>query len=48
LTVVSFPASPADPFFNINAPEDLAAAERLLATVVSADNAPSDGTGSHD
>ena len=31
LAVVDFPAFPVDPFFNINSPEDLAAAERLIA-----------------
>jgi molybdenum cofactor guanylyltransferase len=31
LVQVDFPASPVDPFFNANRPEDLAAAERLLA-----------------
>lgn len=30
LAVVEFPAQPFDPFFNINRPEDLAEAERLL------------------
>jgi len=29
--VVGWPATPVDPFFNINTPEDLATAERLLA-----------------
>ena len=28
---VDFPTDPIDPFFNVNSPEDLAAAERLLA-----------------
>ena len=31
LAVVDFPAFPVDPFFNVNSPEDLAAAERLIA-----------------
>jgi molybdopterin-guanine dinucleotide biosynthesis protein A len=31
LTQVDFPATPVDPFFNANRPEDLAAAEQLLA-----------------
>ncbi|MEK9971793.1 MAG: molybdenum cofactor guanylyltransferase MobA, partial [Ferrovibrio sp.] len=31
LVQVEFPAHPVDPFFNANAPEDLAEAERLLA-----------------
>ena len=31
LAQVDFPATPVDPFFNANRPEDLAAAERLLA-----------------
>jgi molybdopterin-guanine dinucleotide biosynthesis protein A len=31
LVQVDFPAHPVDPFFNANAPEDLAEAERLLA-----------------
>jgi molybdopterin-guanine dinucleotide biosynthesis protein A len=31
LAVVDWPVAPVDPFFNINRPEDLAAAERLLA-----------------
>lgn len=31
LAVVDFPADPVDPFFNVNTPEDLAAAERLIA-----------------
>lgn len=31
LAQVEFPADPVDPFFNANRPEDLAAAERLLA-----------------
>ncbi len=31
LAVVDFPATPFDPFFNTNRPEDLAEAERLLA-----------------
>jgi molybdopterin-guanine dinucleotide biosynthesis protein A len=31
LAVVDFPATPLDPFFNTNRPEDLAEAERLLA-----------------
>jgi molybdopterin-guanine dinucleotide biosynthesis protein A len=30
LTIVDFPAEPIDPFFNINRPEDLIAAEHLL------------------
>lgn len=30
-TAVEWPTEPVDPFFNINSPEDLAAAERLLA-----------------
>jgi molybdenum cofactor guanylyltransferase len=30
-TAVDWPIEPLDPFFNINTPEDLAAAERLLA-----------------
>jgi molybdenum cofactor guanylyltransferase len=33
LAVVEFPATPLDPFFNINRPEDLAEAERLAAPV---------------
>ncbi len=33
LAVVEFPTIPLDPFFNANEPEDLATAERLLATV---------------
>lgn len=33
LVQVDFPAAPVDPFFNANAPEDLAEAERLLATL---------------
>jgi molybdopterin-guanine dinucleotide biosynthesis protein A len=45
LTTVEFPALPFDPFFNINTPEDLATAERLLATQTSADNASRDGMG---
>jgi molybdopterin-guanine dinucleotide biosynthesis protein A len=32
---VDFPASPIDPFFNINTPEDLAAAETMAATTAS-------------
>lgn len=32
LATVAFPATPADPFFNVNHPEDLAEAERLLTT----------------
>ena len=31
LATVDFPATPVDPFFNANRPEDLAEAERLLA-----------------
>lgn len=31
LRAVEWPVEPVDPFFNINSPEDLAAAERLLA-----------------
>jgi molybdopterin-guanine dinucleotide biosynthesis protein A len=31
LATVEFPATPVDPFFNANRPEDLAEAERLLA-----------------
>lgn len=31
LAVVDFPADPVDPFFNVNTPEDLAAAERLVS-----------------
>jgi molybdopterin-guanine dinucleotide biosynthesis protein A len=31
LATVEFAATPLDPFFNANRPEDLAAAERLLA-----------------
>lgn len=31
VAMVDWPSAPFDPFFNINAPEDLAAAERLLA-----------------
>jgi molybdopterin-guanine dinucleotide biosynthesis protein A len=31
LAVAEFAAAPLDPFFNTNAPEDLAEAERLLA-----------------
>ena len=30
LIQVEFPAEPIDPFFNMNRPEDLKAAERLL------------------
>jgi molybdenum cofactor guanylyltransferase len=33
LVTVEFPAAPVDPFFNANHPEDLAEAERLLASV---------------
>jgi molybdopterin-guanine dinucleotide biosynthesis protein A len=33
LAVVAFPAGPVDPFFNVNEPEDLAAAERFLAAL---------------
>lgn len=33
LARVEFPAQPYDPFFNVNAPEDLAEAERLAALV---------------
>ncbi|HXP32314.1 MAG TPA: molybdenum cofactor guanylyltransferase MobA [Stellaceae bacterium] len=33
LAVVAFPAAPVDPFFNVNEPADLAAAERLLAAL---------------
>ena len=33
LATVEFPAAPVDPFFNANRPEDLAEAERLLASV---------------
>jgi molybdopterin-guanine dinucleotide biosynthesis protein A len=33
LVQVDFPATPVDPFFNANAPEDLAEAERLLAAL---------------
>ncbi|MHA1535923.1 MAG: molybdenum cofactor guanylyltransferase MobA [Alphaproteobacteria bacterium] len=33
LATVEFPGEPVDPFFNANRPEDLAEAERLLATV---------------
>lgn len=32
VAVVDFPTDPIDPFFNANTPEDLAEAERLLAT----------------
>ena len=32
LTEVEFSADPFDPFFNINAPENLTEAERLLST----------------
>src|SRR5262249_35840753 len=32
LAYAEFPAEPIDPFFNANAPEDLAEAERLLAS----------------
>jgi molybdopterin-guanine dinucleotide biosynthesis protein A len=38
LTIVPFPTVPLDPFFNINTPVDLAAAETLLATATRADN----------
>ena len=31
-TAVDWPAEPVDPFFNVNTPEDLAAAEDVLAT----------------
>ena len=31
LVEVDFPASPIDPFFNLNAPEDLAEAEKIMA-----------------
>ncbi|MSP48141.1 MAG: molybdenum cofactor guanylyltransferase MobA [Alphaproteobacteria bacterium] len=31
LAIVDFPADPVDPFFNVNTPEDLAAAERLVS-----------------
>jgi molybdopterin-guanine dinucleotide biosynthesis protein A len=31
LVTVEFPALPVDPFLNLNRPEDLAEAERLLA-----------------
>ena len=31
LAMVDFPADPVDPFFNVNTPEDLAAAERLVS-----------------
>jgi molybdenum cofactor guanylyltransferase len=31
LAVVDFPADPVDPFFNVNLPEDLAAAERVIS-----------------
>ena len=31
LAVVDFPADPVDPFFNVNTPEDLAAAEQLVS-----------------
>jgi molybdenum cofactor guanylyltransferase len=31
LSVVEFPATPIDPFFNANTPEDIAAAERFIA-----------------
>lgn len=34
LAVVEFPADPTDPFFNLNTPEDVAEAERLLAGAV--------------
>jgi molybdopterin-guanine dinucleotide biosynthesis protein A len=30
--VVSWPVEPVDPFLNLNAPDDLAAAERFLGT----------------
>jgi molybdopterin-guanine dinucleotide biosynthesis protein A len=33
LVEVDFPTNPIDPFFNTNRPEDLAEAERLLATL---------------
>ena len=33
LAVVEFAATPVDPFFNVNRPEDLAAAERLATTL---------------
>ncbi|MDJ0948535.1 MAG: molybdenum cofactor guanylyltransferase MobA [Alphaproteobacteria bacterium] len=33
LAVAAFPATPEDPFFNTNRPEDLATAERMLASV---------------
>ncbi|HEX4113893.1 MAG TPA: hypothetical protein VH020_15280, partial [Stellaceae bacterium] len=35
---VEFPVTPFDPFFNVNTPDDLAAAETLLAAGTSADN----------
>ncbi len=35
LARVEFAASPYDPFFNVNAPEDLAEAERIAAVVIS-------------
>ena len=38
LAVVEFPIGAVDPFFNANRPDDLAAAERLLAE--SGDGAP--------
>jgi molybdopterin-guanine dinucleotide biosynthesis protein A len=31
--VAEWPADPVDPFFNVNTPEDLVAAERLAATL---------------
>jgi molybdopterin-guanine dinucleotide biosynthesis protein A len=34
MAVVDYPTEPADPFFNLNHPDDLAAAERLLASGV--------------
>lgn len=33
VAVVEWPAEPLDPFFNVNTPEDLAEAERLVASV---------------
>ena len=32
LAVVEWPGVPVDPFFNVNSPEDVAEAERLVAT----------------
>ena len=44
VATAQFDATPFDPFFNINTPEDLARAEGLLGAAVSADNAQEDGT----